>query len=183
MRVDPARLHVVLQLDVEDVDDLPLDVRVEDREGGLDAPTQVAPHPICRSEIKRFLPVVVKIPNTGVLEKHVHDARNPDIPAIRLVRDEAADTAYDQVDVHARLARPVEGINHVRVVKSIHLENDAPLASRLGVFDFPGNQAVQFGYHIKACYQQMTERRGGKFSFEQGKDAVHVEYEWSIRQL
>ena len=49
-------------------------------------------------------------------------------------RAQAADAADDQVDGHAGLRGPVEGVDDGHVVESVDLDHDATVGAGLGLF-------------------------------------------------
>ena len=49
--INPAGLDIVFQLDLQDIDNLLFDVRIQDRERRFNAAVQVSPHPVGRCQV------------------------------------------------------------------------------------------------------------------------------------
>ena len=103
--VEQAGFHVVLQLDVQDVDNTLLDLRIQDRESRLYPAVQVPAHPIGGGQEQIVVAGIINLPDTGMFQKHIHDTGNPDIRTERPVGNQATNAPDNQVDLYAVLAR------------------------------------------------------------------------------
>ena len=130
---------------------------VENGYGGLDAAVQVAAHPVGRRQIYLFASPGIEVPDAGMLEVRVDDARHVYVAAVRLVGYQAVDAAHQQVDVYACLAGIVEGINHARVVQAVHFQNDVCLPSLTGLFHLETYFPFQLVDHVELGHEQRLE--------------------------
>ncbi len=120
MLVHPYSALVILQLDLQDIDDLPLQRLGINRKSHFDTTVKVALHPVGRGEVDRFFTTVQEVPHTGMFQVGIHNTRYPDILAVGLVGYQAADAADNQVDLHSCLAGTIEGIDHPLVFQTVH---------------------------------------------------------------
>src|SRR6267142_4779009 len=75
---DAARLHRIGKLDLEDLADAGLQIRIEHRERDLDAPVEVAWHPVGGGQQVFRIPGVLEVAYARVLEVAVDDRDHAD---------------------------------------------------------------------------------------------------------
>src|SRR5216684_7405773 len=121
-------LAVVGQIGLEAfLDDALLDPTVEDREAQLDAPEEIATHPVGAGQIEIFLAAVEEIEDARVLEKPSYDRAHAYV--LRQPRDSGAQRTYaahDQVDFHPGLRGPVKRLDHLGLDQGVHFRDDVP---------------------------------------------------------
>ncbi len=107
--------------------DLARQLRVQDRETGLDPAQQVAFQPV-RAGAEQLRGAVIAEPvDPAVLQETADDRAHPDV-----VRDaghpgaQGAGAAHDQVDLHAGLRSGIQRADHLRFVEGVHLGDDPP---------------------------------------------------------
>src|SRR5260221_14384589 len=102
-------LAVVGQIGLEAfLDDALLDPAVEDREAQLDAPEEIAAHPVGACQVEIVLSPVEEVEDARVLEKPSYDRANAYV--LGQPRDPRAQRTYaahDQIDFHSGLRRTV----------------------------------------------------------------------------
>src|SRR6267142_816759 len=103
---DAPSLHGIGKLDLEDLADLDLEVRIQHRECDLDAAVEVARHPVCGGEQVFRVLTVLEVEDPRVLEIAVDDGDHADPrrePGHRGAQ--ATDAAREQEVVEASRAR------------------------------------------------------------------------------
>ncbi len=109
-----------------------------------------------------------------MLQVGIHDAGYRDIFAVGLIGYQAADTADNQIDLHARLTGTVERIDHFLVLQTVHLQYDLTDTSMLYMFNLPVNHFINFGNHVELRHQQMLEIVHIRLSLQHAKDLVNI---------
>lgn len=181
MFVDQTGFYIILQLDIQDIYDISLDLRIQNRESSLYTPIQVPAHPIGRSQEQLLLTIIIEVPDARMFQKHIHYTSNLDIRTERTVRNQATNPPDNQVDFHPVLACVIQFIDHILVMQSVHLQHDASFTSGLHVLNLPMNHPGQFRHHIEAGDQQMAECRSGQLPFQHRKHFVYIGYQFRIR--
>src|SRR5439155_22051551 len=106
------------------VDDLIAQRRRLDREGQLDSPVEIAPHPIRAGKKNPRLPGIFEIKNPAVLEKTADDADDADdFAEIWNFRTQATDPAHDQINGHICAGRFIKLLNDLLVHQRVNLRN------------------------------------------------------------
>src|SRR6267142_4255469 len=122
---DAPSLHGIGKLDLEDLADLDLEVRIQHRECDLDAAVEVARHPVCGGEQVFRVLTVLEVENPRVLEVAVDDGDDADPRREPRHRGaQATHTAHDQVDPYARLAGAVQLLDQAAIDEPVHLRDD-----------------------------------------------------------
>ena len=70
------------------------------------------------------------------------------IAETRNARAQAADSAHQQIDLHARLRGLIQQANHRRVLQRVHLEDQVRRTAGLLVFNFAADQLHQPIAHV-----------------------------------
>ena len=108
-----------------------------DGKNHLDAPAEIAVHPVRRPDVNLRIAVVVKVEDPAVLEEAIDNGIDANVLAdARQLGPQRADAAADQVDLHSRLAGPVQGLHHRRLEQAVDLGDDAAGLARLLVAGF-----------------------------------------------
>ena len=112
-------------------------LRIENRKSNFEPAVEVALHPIGRSEPITALAAIVEIENPRVLEIAIDDG-NHAYP----FRDsgqagaQAAHAAYEQIDLHASLARQIEFLDQSGIDQTVYLGDDARGLTGARLFSF-----------------------------------------------
>src|SRR2546421_12505971 len=90
-------------------DDAALESGVEHREAELDAPEEIARHPVGAREVHVLGAAVLEIKDSRVLEEAPDDRAHADVVRQSLdARAQRADAAHDEIDLHAGARSCVE---------------------------------------------------------------------------
>ncbi len=107
--------------------------RLLDWEQDFDPPIQVARHQIGAAHVKRRIAIVVEVVDARMLQEAADDTHHLDIIADSGdARTQAANTANDQIDLHARLGRHIEMADDLAIHQRIAFEDEPPLRPQLG---------------------------------------------------
>jgi hypothetical protein len=135
--------------------------RLLDRRDRLDAPVEVARHPVGRADVDLLLAAVEKVVRPTVLQEPAHDADHADgLADTRQTGPQAADAADDEVHRHACLRRLVEGDDQLRVHQRVHLGDDARAPAGLPVLQLPPDHAEEALPHPARRHDQLPVTRG-----------------------
>src|SRR6266853_3919517 len=119
-------LAVVGQIGFEAfLDDALLDLAVEDGEAQLDAPEEIASHPVGTGKVEIVLSAVEEVEDARVLEEPSDDRAHAYV--LGQPRDSGPQRAYaahDQVDFHPGLRRPVKRLDHPGFDQGVHFCDD-----------------------------------------------------------
>ena len=109
-----------------------------DRERHLDAPEEVALHPVGAGAVELGLAAVAEVAHARMLEEAADDRAHADVLRhARHSRPQRADAAHDEVDLHAGARRVVQRLDDLRFDQRVHacatMRAVAPVARMLGL--------------------------------------------------
>ena len=92
----------------------------------LDAPAQVAIHPVGRADVDLRIAVVAEIKDPAVLQEAIDDGDDADVfTQPRQLRPQGANAAANDVDFDASLTGPIKRLHHRRLDQAVDLDDDA----------------------------------------------------------
>src|SRR5205085_8006063 len=112
---------------------------IEDRAQNLDAAVEIARHHVGRRDIDRGLPVRkaetdAKAIDAAVFEEAADDRLHPDaLGKTRHTRAQAANTANDEINLHARTRRVIERVDDAWVDQRVYFHPDRGRPAGFGV--------------------------------------------------
>src|SRR5439155_6300264 len=110
----------------------------------LDAPIEIARHQVRAADERLLCAAVAEVPRAAVLQEAADDAPHADVVAdARHAGTKNGDAADEQIDLHARLRRAVQQINHTRIDERIHFQDDVPGLAALRPRDFPFDERLE----------------------------------------
>src|SRR5215472_18661534 len=144
---DPGQPPVA-QADIQDLPQLfPRALRQDGRDD-LDAPGEIAVHPVRGPDeelsVHGTVVAVGEVKDPRVLEESPND--RPDADSLGPAGNagpEAAETAHDEIDGHARTGGLDQRLDDVRILELVHLAHDAGGAARLPMLGFALNEIDQ----------------------------------------
>ena len=146
-------------------------IGVINREASLYAAIEVAPHPVGRGDIHLLLSAVGEDIDAGVLQEAPHDADGLDLLAKPLQPgQQAANAAYDKLDLYASLAGFIELVDHAFVFEAIHLQDGVGGLALAGVLDFALQERNKARASREGRYQQVLAMGDEDAALKQAED-------------
>src|SRR4029077_5930792 len=129
---------IIGQLNIENVFQATKQLGIANWKNDLDAMTQVASHEVSAAEINFLVAPVPEIVDPTMLQKTAHDTGNADIVAESAnQRPQAAESSYQQVNLHSLLRRPKQQPDHLRIFQCVHFEDQMATFALLLKRNFP----------------------------------------------
>ena len=154
--VQLAGILIVLELDGEElIEHAAAKLGRLDGEEHLDAPEEIAGHPVgAAREHQRLAAVVLEIESPRVFQIAADDAADADVLAQALdAGHEAAGAAHDQVDAHPRLRGRIQVVDRGLVDEVVHLGEEAGGPAGPGVVRLAGDQRLDAVVKIERRHQ------------------------------
>ena len=111
-----------------------------------------------------------------MFQETIDYAGDTDVPAIRLVWNQATDASNNKVYLYSSFTCPIKFINHGWILQSIHLQDHPSLSSLCYLTFFKLQIFTQARKQVKTSHHQMAEHRFGHFLTQYLEEQMKVVY-------
>ena len=153
------------------------------REEQLYAVIKVTRHPVGTGKIQLLLAAVGKPEDTAVLQLTAYNTAYRNIIADALnTRAQTADTAHNQIDMHACSRSLVQLLDYGLVNQRVHLGNDMSLTADTYHSNFIVNQRINLLAQSQRRHNQLIPNRRFAVTAEQIKERRSIAAELIVRR-
>ena len=153
------------------------------REEQLYAVIKVTRHPVGTGKIQLLLAAVGKPEDTAVLQLTAYNAADRNIVADALnTRAQAADTAHNQVNMHACSRSLIQLLDYWLVNQRVHLGDDMSLTAGTHHSNFIINQRVNLFAQSQRCHNQLIPDRRFAVAAEQIEERRSIAAKLIVRR-
>src|SRR5581483_3229414 len=146
-----------------------------DRECHFHTAEEIALHPVRARAVELGLTAILEVEGAGVLEEASDDRAHADVfRDARHAWPQGANTANDEVDLHAGARCPIERLDRLLLDERIHLEDHARRPPGTGVLHLAIELGDELLVHAEGRLDEAIEPRRLREARELQEELVHV---------